>query len=117
MLGGGMRQAGVLAAAGLYALDHHRARLADDHASARALAERLAGARNVRVDPARVQTNIVMIELDRGSPAAVSQKAREAGVLINPSGPHRLRAVTHLDVDRAAVLRAAEVIAGITAAL
>jgi len=117
MLGGGMRQAGVLAAAGLYALDHHRARLADDHANARALAERLAGARNVRVDPARVQTNIVMIELDRGSPAVVSQQAREAGVLINPSGPQRLRAVTHLDVDRAAVLRAAEVIAGITAAL
>jgi threonine aldolase len=117
MLGGGMRQAGVLAAAGLYALDHHRARIADDHANARALAERLAGARGVRVDLARVQTNIVMIELERGSPAAVSQKAREAGVLINPSGPHRLRAVTHLDVDRAGVLRAAEVIAGLAAAL
>jgi len=117
MLGGGMRQAGVLAAAGLYALDHHRARLADDHANARALAERLAGARGVRIDLARVQTNIVMIELERGSPAAVSQKAREAGVLINPSGPHRLRAVTHLDVDRAGVLRAAEVIAGLAAGL
>ena len=102
MLGGGMRQAGVLAAAGLYALDHHRARLADDHANARALAERLADARHVRVDPARVQTNIVMIELDRGSPAAVIQKAREAGLLLGGSGPHRIRAVTHLDVDRAA---------------
>ncbi|HEX7844104.1 MAG TPA: GntG family PLP-dependent aldolase, partial [Kofleriaceae bacterium] len=75
MYGGGMRQAGILAAAGLYALDHHRARLADDHANARALAERLAGARNVRIDPARVQTNIVMIELGRGTPAAVIQKA------------------------------------------
>jgi threonine aldolase len=117
MFGGGMRQAGVLAAAGLHALDHHRARLADDHANARALAERLAGARNVRIDPASVQTNIVMIELDRGSTAAVIQKAREAGVLLGSSGAHRIRAVTHLDVDRAGATRAADVIAGIAAAL
>ena len=117
MYGGGMRQAGILATAGLYALDHHRARLADDHANARAFAERLAGARNVRIDPARVQTNIVMIELDRGTPAAVVQKAREAGVLLNASGAHRIRAVTHLDVDRAQVMRAAEVIADAAAAL
>ena len=111
--GGGMRQAGILAAAGLYALDHHRARLADDHANARALAERLAGARNVRIDPARVQTNIVMIELDRGTPAAVIQKARDAGVLLGSSGARRIRAVTHLDVDRAAVTRAAQVVRAI----
>jgi len=117
MLGGGMRQAGVLAAAGLYALDHHRARLADDHASAHALAERLAGAHNVRVDPARVQTNIVMIELDRGTPATVVQRAREAGVLLGTSGARRNRLVTHLDVDRAGVLRAADVIAEIAASL
>jgi threonine aldolase len=116
MYGGGMRQAGILAAAGLHALDHHRARLRDDHANARALAEALAGARHVRVDPARVQTNIVMIELDRGTPAAVVELAREAGVLLGTSGAHRLRAVTHLDVDRAGVLRAAEVIAEIVAA-
>jgi threonine aldolase len=115
--GGGMRQAGILAAAGLYALEHNRVRLADDHANARAFAERLAGARNVRVDPARVQTNIVMLELDRGSPAVVIQQAREAGVLVGPAGAHRIRVVTHLDVDRAGVLRAAEVIAGIAAAL
>jgi threonine aldolase len=117
MYGGGMRQAGILAAAGLYALEHHRARLADDHANARALAERLAGARNVRVDPARVQTNLVMIELDRGTPAAVVDQARKAGVLLGTSGPHRIRAVTHLDADRAAVLRAGDVIAEIAAAL
>ena len=117
MYGGGMRQAGIFAAAALYALDHHRERVRDDHGNARALAERLAGARNLRVDPARIQTNIVMIELERGTAAAVSQQAREAGVLINASGPHRLRAVTHLDIDRAGVLRAAEVIADIAAAL
>jgi threonine aldolase len=117
MYGGGMRQAGILAAAGLYALDHHRARLVDDHGNARALAERLAGARNLRVDLSKVQTNIVMIELERGTPAAVIQPAREAGVLIGASGAKRIRAVTHLDVDRAGVLRAAEVIANIAAAL
>ncbi|HEY0476464.1 MAG TPA: GntG family PLP-dependent aldolase [Kofleriaceae bacterium] len=117
MYGGGMRQAGILAAAGLYALDHHRARLADDHGNARAFAERLAGARNLRIDPARVQTNIVMVELERGTPAAVIQRARDAGVLVGASGAHRIRAVTHLDVDRAAVLRAAEVIADAAAAL
>jgi threonine aldolase len=117
MYGGGMRQAGILAAAGLHALEHHRARLRDDHANARALAERLAGARNVRIDPARVQTNIVMIELDRGTPAAVIERARAAGVLLGSSGAHRIRAVTHLDVDRAAVLRAGDVIAEIAAAL
>jgi len=117
MYGGGMRQAGILAAAGLYALDHHRARLRDDHANARALAERLAGAKHVRVDPARVQTNIVMIELDRGSPATVVDRARAAGVLLGASGAHRIRAVTHLDVDRAGVLRAGDVIAEIAASL
>jgi threonine aldolase len=116
MYGGGMRQAGILAAAALHALDHHRTRLRDDHDNARALAEALAGARHIRIDPARVQTNIVMIELERGTAAAVVPLAREAGVLLGTSGTHRLRAVTHLDVDRAAVLRAAEVIAEIVAA-
>jgi threonine aldolase len=117
MYGGGMRQAGILAAAGLYALDHHRARLAEDHANARALAERLAGARNLRIDPARIQTNIAMVDLERGTAAAVVQQARAAGVLLGASGPQRIRVVTHLDVDRAGVLRAADVIAGIAAAL
>ena len=117
MYGGGWRQAGILAAAGLHAIDHHRARLAEDHANARALAERLVGAKHVRIDPSRVQTNIVMIELDRGTPAQVVERARAAGVLLGASGSHRVRAVTHLDVDRAAVLRAADVIAEIAATL
>lgn len=117
MYGGGMRQVGILAAAGLHAVEHHRARLADDHANARALAEQLAGARNVRVDPARVHTNIVMIELDHGTPAAVIDLAREAGILLGSAGPHRIRVVTHLDVDRAGIQRAAQVIAEIAAAL
>ena len=70
MYGGGMRQVGFLAAAGLHALAHHRARLADDHANARALAEGLVRAANLRVDVARVQTNIVMIDLVRGDASA-----------------------------------------------
>jgi threonine aldolase len=116
MYGGGMRQAGILAAAGLYALDHHRERLHEDHANARAFAERLVGARNLRVDPTRVHTNINMLHVERGNPAAVVQQAHEAGVLVGLEG-NRIRAITHLDVDRAAVLRAAEVIANAAAAL
>jgi len=117
MHGGGMRQAGILAAAGLYAIEHHRARLAEDHANARALAEALAGAPNVAVDLARVQTNIVMIDLARGTADAAVARAREQGVLLGTAGAQRIRAVTHLDVGRDACLRAARVIAEAAAAL
>jgi threonine aldolase len=117
MHGGGMRQAGVLAAAGLYALEHHRARLGDDHANARALAEALAGAAHVSIDVSRIHTNIVMIDLSRGTADAVIALAREDGVMLGSSGHMRIRAVTHLDVDREGVLRAARVIGEITASL
>jgi len=117
MHGGGMRQAGILAAAGLYAVDNHRARLADDHANARTMAEALASAKHIAVDVSRVHTNIVMIDLDRGTGEAVVQLAREEGVLLGTAGPQRIRAVTHLDVDRDGVMRAAKVIAEIAAAL
>ena len=117
MHGGGMRQAGILAAAGLYAVQNHRARLADDHANAHALADALANAKGLIVDVARVQTNIVMIDVERGTAEAVVALAREEGVLLGAAGVHRVRAVTHLDVDRDGVMRAAKVIAGIAAAL
>lgn len=117
MHGGGMRQAGILAAAGLFALEHHRERLADDHANARALAEALAGAKGLAIEVARVQTNIVMIDLERGTPDAVVTRARDKGVLLGTAGPQRIRAVTHLDVDRDGVMRAAKVIADIAAAM
>jgi threonine aldolase len=116
MHGGGMRQAGILAAAGLFAVDNHRARLGDDHANARALAEALATAKNITVDVARVHTNIVMIDLARGTGEAAVAAAREEGVLLGTAGPQRIRAVTHLDVDRDGVARAAKVIAEIAAA-
>jgi threonine aldolase len=117
MHGGGMRQAGILAAAGLFALDNNRARLVDDHASAKALAEALAGAPGIQVDLTKVHTNIVMIDLTHGTARALIELAKEDGILLGAAGPQRVRAVTHLDVDREGVLRAAQVIAEIAAKL
>ncbi|MGE0871893.1 MAG: low specificity L-threonine aldolase [Kofleriaceae bacterium] len=117
MHGGGMRQAGVLAAAGRFALDHHRERLAVDHANARALAEAIVGCANLVVDLDRVHTNIVMIDLARGTAQAVISAARDRGVLLGSAGPRRVRAVTHLDVDRDGVMTAATVIAEIASSL
>lgn len=111
MYGGGMRQAGILAAGGLYALEHHRERLAEDHAHARMIAERLVGVPGFAVDPARTETNVVVIDLapELQAPALVAACA-EAGVRISAITPTRLRLVTHLDVDRAACERAADVL-------
>ena len=108
-LGGAMRQAGIFGAAGLYALDHHYERLADDHANARLLAERLAATPAFALDLATVQTNIIVFDLRPEAPdaAAFVARARAGGVLVNTFGPRRIRAVTHLDVDRAACERAA----------
>jgi threonine aldolase len=117
MHGGGMRQAGILAAGGLYAVDNHRARLGEDHANAKAMAEALSGAKNLAVDVASVHTNIVMIDIIHGAAEAVTRVAREDGVLLGTATPHRIRAVTHLDVDREGVIRAAKVIAEIAATL
>jgi threonine aldolase len=117
MQGGGMRQAGLLAAAGMYALDHNHARLADDHAHARLLAESLAQVPGLHVDLARVQTNIVMIDVERGTVPALIALAREEGVLIGANGTKQIRAVCHLDVDRAGVERAAAVLAEIVGKL
>ena len=102
-LGGGWRQAGVLAAAGLYALDHHVERLADDHAHARLLAD-AAG-----VDPETVDTNIVVIPSDDA--AGLVERCRSDGVLVSAVGPRVVRAVTHLDVSADDAARAAKVLA------
>jgi threonine aldolase len=107
MIGGAMRQAGIVAAAGLYALDHHVERLADDHANARRLAEGLAELPGVDIDLARVETNIVVFGVSDAF--ALSGSLYERGVQITPLGPDRLRAVTHLDVDAAGVERALDV--------
>jgi threonine aldolase len=116
MFGGAMRQSGILAAAGLYALDHNVDRLAEDHANARVIAERLAGFPGVALDLATVQTNIVVFELGDDMPDAVTfvGPAKQAGVLVSALGPRLLRAVTHLDVTseqcRLAADRLAEII-------
>ena len=104
-MGGGMRQVGILAAAGLHALDHHVERLADDHAHARLLAEACG------VDPSTVDTNIVVVEHD-DAPTFV-EKAKAEGVLIAAVGPTAVRLVTHLDVDDADVERAARVLSSL----
>jgi threonine aldolase len=111
--GGGMRQVGVLAAAGRYALDHHVARLADDHARAGRLADAVAAVRPELVDPATVETNIVVLDLAPARLAAteVAAAARDEGVLLSVLGPRRLRLVTHLDVDDDACEHAAGVLA------
>lgn len=102
-MGGGMRQVGILAAAGLYALDHNLERLADDHAHARLLAEACG------VDPAGVDTNIVVVP--RTDAAAYVAAARDAGVLVATVGPTAVRLVTHLDVTRDDAEKAAAVLA------
>ena len=115
MFGGAMRQTGFYAAAALHALDHHRARLADDHRNARALAEALAASPAVRLDLATVQTNIVVFHLREGAPdgATLVARAREQGVLVNAFAARTVRAVTHLDVTAAQVMRAGEVLRGL----
>jgi len=112
MSGGAMRQVGIFAAAGLYALEHHMQRLADDHANARLIAERLAASKRVDIDLAAAQTNILVFALTSDAPDAptVVARAKEKGVLIFAFGPRTVRAVTHLDVTREQCARAAEIL-------
>jgi len=114
MFGGAMRQSGILAAAGLYALDHNTQRLADDHANARTLAEHVAASR-AEIDLATVQSNIVIFRVPDPLPdaAAVVRQAQEHGVLVSAFGVRTVRAVTHLNVDAAQCRRAGEVLATI----
>jgi len=104
--GGGMRQAGVIAAGALYALEYHRTRLVEDHQHARALAEGLADLPGVDLDPATVQTNIVLIRLTRLSASAVAERLEAAGVRVLATGPETIRAVTNLNVTRDDLQRA-----------
>ena len=109
-LGGAMRQSGIVAAAGLYALDHHVARLAEDHANARRLADTVGALPALALDQPRVDSNLVFFDCAGTglSAEALSDALRARGVLIGAMGAHRLRAVTHLDVDAAAVDSAGE---------
>ncbi|MAF47182.1 MAG: GntG family PLP-dependent aldolase [Rhodospirillales bacterium] len=108
-LGGAMRQSGVLAAAGLYALDYNVERLAEDHANARHLAEALAQIPGIEIDMDSVETNILFLDISAsGMPAPdISARLAEQGIAMGAVGPGRMRAVTHLDVDRAGIEEAA----------
>jgi len=100
-----MRQAGIIAAACLYALDHHIERLAEDHENAKVLAEGLARIPGIELDPASIETNIVYFGLapTAPSPDEVVRRLAEYDVRIGASNGRRMRAVTHLDVDRAGI--------------
>lgn len=118
-MGGAMRQNGIFSAAALHALDHHRTRLPEDHANARAFAQGLLAGAPVQLDLATVQTNIVVFHLPAAVPMdapTLSARACEQGVLVNAFGPRTVRAVTHLDVDRAQCERAAQVLVSLLAA-
>jgi threonine aldolase len=109
LFGGGMRQVGVIAAAALVALEDERERLVEDHARARRLAQGLAEMPGIRVDASKVETNIVMVELDRerwSDAPSVAMKLRQEAVLVGAAGPDAIRLVTHADVGDEDVARA-----------
>jgi threonine aldolase len=112
LFGGGMRQAGVAAAAALFALEHHVECLADDHRNARVIAQAIADTPGLRLDPPEVETNLVWFEVDPelGTAREVAAALKERGVLVHAAGPQTIRACTHLDVTAAQVERAAETV-------
>ena len=111
MFGGGMRQAGMLAAAAIYAMDHNFERLADDHSNAKRLAEAFAELSGVSVDPGAVETNILYADIapSIGNADEFCRRLREDGVWVLPVGPQRIRAVTHLDVTSRQIDRAIQI--------
>jgi threonine aldolase len=117
MLGGGMRQAGVLAAAGIIALEEGPKRLQIDHDNAQLLAQKLAAISGIALDPAKVQTNIVIFSVKPSgrSSSVFLEQLREHGVLAVPVDNDRVRMVTHLDVSRADIEKAAKRVAATVA--
>lgn len=109
-LGGGMRQAGLLAAAAHYAMQHQRDRLAEDHENARQLAQGLAQIQGIEVDTERVQTNIVNFEVTTLPAGEYAIRCHDAGVHVIPSGHRRLRAVTHLGISGTDIERALDIL-------
>ncbi len=112
LFGGGMRQAGVAAAAALYALDNHIPRLAEDHRNAQVIAQAIAATPCLRLDPSEVETNLIWFEVDSefGTAKEVAAALKQRGVLVHAPGPQALRACTHLDVSAAQAERAAQTI-------
>lgn len=110
MLGGGMRQTGILAAAGIYALENHITRLAEDHEHAKSIAAALAIAPWAEISPAEVETNIIFFHTTGFSAAEVVTALHRRGILCSPSGPNTIRMVTHLDISGEAVSEICRVI-------
>ncbi len=106
MFGGGMRQAGIIAAGALHALEHHRERLAEDHANARALADGLSALPGIELDPAAVETNIVIARVTTVPADRLARGLDEAGLRVFTTGPDTIRAVTSLAVPAAEIQRA-----------
>ncbi|MEK0450214.1 MAG: hypothetical protein RL088_2482 [Verrucomicrobiota bacterium] len=103
MFGGGMRQAGIIAAGALHALEHHRARLAEDHTNARTLADGLSLLPGIELDPASVQTNLVFMRVRKLPAAALTAALEKAGVRVLALGPETIRAVTNMTVTAAEI--------------
>jgi threonine aldolase len=116
-LGGAMRQSGMLAAAGIYALENHVERLAQDHANARLFAEGIAGLRGIALESPRIETNLVFFDVRKTgfTAAEVAQRLLRQGVRIGQESTYRMRAVTHLDVDRAGIEKAVAALAEVVA--
>lgn len=112
LFGGALRQAGMMAAAAIYALDHHVERLADDHAHARKFAELLASIPGVVIDQSVVESNLVFFEIEPryGTAAEIAARMKEQGVIVYATGPQRIRACTHLDVTAEELTTAAQVL-------
>ena len=112
LFGGALRQAGVIAATAIYALEHNVDRMAEDHANARLFAEAIADVEGIRIDPAETETNLVFFDVDPefGDAMAVCARLEAHGIRICDMGPYRLRACTHLSVAREDVLKAADLL-------
>ena len=115
MVGGGMRQIGFLAAAGIYALDHHIDRMEEDHRKAKKMARGLAGIKNIIINPDEVETNILFFDVSPAERTAheVGAALREKGVRVHPTAKTRIRCVAHLDVSFDEIDRALEAIEGV----
>jgi threonine aldolase len=117
LFGGGMRQAGIVAAGCLYALDHHIERLADDHRNAQILAQAIIDTPGLTLEPPEVETNLVWFRVDPslGTAKDITARLKQNGVLVHAAGPQKLRACTHLDVTQAQAERAAEILRKVVA--
>ena len=117
LFGGGMRQAGIIAAACIYAMDHHVERLADDHRHAQILARAIADTPGLTLEPTEVDTNLVWFGVDPklGSAKEITARLKQQGVLVHAAGTQKIRACTHLDVSKAQAERAADALRKVVA--